>query len=42
MKKILILANETIAGKRMLDAMVAHRGEDGDQAEPGQQPHDES
>jgi hypothetical protein len=27
-KKILILANETIAGKRMLDAMVAHRGED--------------
>ena len=28
MKKILILANETIAGKRMLDAMLAHRGED--------------
>ena len=28
MKTILILANETIAGKGMLDAMVAHRGED--------------
>jgi hypothetical protein len=27
-KKILILANETIAGKGLLDAMVAHRGED--------------
>jgi hypothetical protein len=27
-KKILILANETIAGKRMLDAMLEHRGED--------------
>ena len=28
MRTILILANETIAGKGMLDAMVAHRGED--------------